>query len=284
MKNSLKITLAESAGFCFGVRDALAVAESLDPKKEDIYILGKLIHNPQVISRLEQKGIKSIDSIDNLDKGTIVISAHGVPDSTIEKARAKGLKIIDTTCPLVKSVHNIGKVMEKRDLQVVIYGEKGHTEVKGTKGNLKKAMVVSSLKEIDDLDRGKDYAVISQTTNNVQDFKAVREKFETDFKNAKVIDTICQPTKVRQSSAIELAKKSDIMIVVGGYISANTRNLAVRCSELTETHHIETADELRKEWFVDKENVGVTAGASTPDYLINDVIEKINGFDKDNKQ
>ena len=276
----MNVTLAKSAGFCFGVRDALTVAEGLDPKKEDIYILGKLIHNPQAIKRLEEKGIKSIDSIDKVEKGTIVISAHGVPDSTIEKAKAKGLKIIDTTCPLVKSVHNIGKIMEKRELQVVIYGEKNHTEVKGTKGNLKKPIVVSNIEEVDKLDKDKNYAIISQTTNNVQDFQQIKNKFESDFKSAKVIDTICQPTKERQSSALELAKNSDIMIVVGGYISANTRNLAVRCSEFTETHHIETANELEKEWFKGKGNVGVTAGASTPDYLIKDVMDKIKELDK----
>ena len=275
----MKISIAEYAGFCFGVKRAIDQIEKLNKNnKKNIYVLGKLIHNPQVIKDLEKKGVKSIEieNIDNLNKNsTIIISAHGVPDNLITKLKKKGFKIIDSTCPLVKKVHNITKEAEKEGYKIIIFGDKEHTEVKGIKGNLKHAIVISDINEINKLDEKKNYCLVSQTTQDVEKFDKLIKELKKSIKNLKIYDTICIPTKQRQSSSLELAKKSDLMLIVGGKISANTKRLAQRCSEFTQTYHIETEKELKSEWFKNKENIGITAGASTPDYIINKVFNKI---------
>ncbi len=275
----MKITIAENSGFCFGVKRALEEAKKLENKK-NVYVLGKLIHNPQVVKGLEKKGIKSIENIDNLEKGSIVVvSAHGVPDKLIEKLKKEGFDVVDSTCPLVRKVHDITKGAETGGYKVIILGDKEHTEVKGIAGNLKDPVILSDISDTDSLDMEGKYCLVSQTTQNVEKFNKLIDELKILVKDLKVYDTICIPTKQRQQSSVDLAKKSDLMLVLGGKISANTKKLAQRCSEFTETHHIETEEELKKEWFKGKEHIGITAGASTPDYIINKVVDRIeNGF------
>ena len=273
----MKISIAENAGFCFGVRRAIDNIENMKKlNKKNIYVLGKLIHNPQVVKDLENQGVKSIDNTEDIDKDcTIVITAHGVPDKKISEIKEKGFEVIDLTCPLVKKVHNITKQAEKQGYKVIIFGDKDHIEVKGIKGNLKDAIIISNLNDIKKLDPKSKYFLVSQTTQNVTKFNSIVEYLKKLINNMEVCDTVCMPTKKRQSSSVELAKKSDLMIVIGGKISANTKKLAQRCSEFAETKHIETEKELKKEWFKGKNNVGITAGASTPDYIIKKVIDRI---------
>lgn len=270
----MKITIAENAGFCFGVKRALDTINKI--KDKNIYVLGKLIHNPRVIQDLEKKGIKSIENSDNIgENSTIIISAHGIPDKTIEELKNKNLEVIDCTCPLVKKVHNLTKDAEKQGYTIIIFGDKEHTEVKGIKGNLKNTIIISDISEIKNLDKNKKYCLVSQTTQSVEKFNKLVEELKKSIRDLRICDTICIPTKQRQSSSIELAKKSDLMLVIGGKISANTKRLAQICSQLTETYHIETEKELKKEWFKGKEHIGITAGASTPDSIINKVIDRI---------
>ena len=274
----MNITIAENAGFCFGVKRALDQIKKLENKK-NIYVLGKLIHNPQVIEELQNNGISSIENIDNIgniDKqSTIVISAHGIPDNTITDLKEKGFNVIDSTCPLVTKVHNITKQKEKEGYTIIIFGDTDHTEVKGIKGNLKNPIIISDLNQKNSFDKNNKYCLVSQTTQNVEKFNKLIEELTKSIKNMEVYDTICIPTKKRQSSSVDLAKKSDLMLVIGGKISANTKKLAQRCSEFATTYHIETEKELKKEWFQGKEHIGITAGASTPQYIIDNVVKKI---------
>ncbi|MBW2974287.1 4-hydroxy-3-methylbut-2-enyl diphosphate reductase [Candidatus Woesearchaeota archaeon] len=269
----MNIKLAEEAGFCFGVKRALDRVDRIKDK-DDVYVLGRLIHNPQVIGELKKQGVRFIEDIDEINHGTLVISAHGVSDRIMRGAREKNLDIIDTTCPLVTNVHNITRDLEKQGYRVMIFGDRKHTEVRGVMGNLKDPIVISDISEIQGMEEGR-YALVSQTTNNVAEFEEISRMLKDRIKGLVIKDTICSATKLRQESAKRLARESDLMIVIGGYNSANTRSLASICSGITETRHIENADELRKEWFEGKENIGVSAGASTPENVIREVIDRI---------
>ena len=272
----MNVKLAEESGFCFGVKKALDRIKNIE-NKEEVYVLGKLIHNPQVIYQLKELGVRFVDDVDKVESGTLVISAHGVSDGVIEKARDKGLNIVDTTCPLVRNVHNITKELEKTGYRIIIFGDREHTEVKGIQGNLRGPLILSNIGELDNVPDGK-YALVSQTTQDVLKFNEISEKLKSKIKDLVISDTICSATKLRQENAKKLAEEVDLMIVVGGYNSANTKRLRYICSQIIETKHIENFGELKKEWFKDKKNVGIAAGASTPESVIKEVMDKINSF------
>ncbi len=269
----MNIKLARESGFCFGVKKALDRISSIKDK-ENVYVLGKLIHNPQVIEELKKQGIKFIEDIGEITQGTLLISAHGVSDKTLEKAKQKNLKIIDTTCPLVKNVHNITKNLEKQGYRIIIFGDKDHTEVKGIKGNLNAPIIISNIGELDNLEQGK-YALVSQTTQDIVKFNEISAKLKNKIKDIVISDTICSATKSRQENAKKLAKEVDLMLVIGGYNSANTKRLKDICEKIVETKHIESSKELKQEWFKNRNNIGITAGASTPESIIKEVIGKI---------
>ncbi|MBD3164597.1 4-hydroxy-3-methylbut-2-enyl diphosphate reductase [Candidatus Woesearchaeota archaeon] len=268
-----KIELAHEMGFCFGVKRAIDEINKLD-KTKGVYVLGNLINNPTVVKELEEQGVSMIDAYRGIDKGIIVITAHGIKDSRIQDIKSKGLKVIDLTCPLVKKVHEITKKEEKKGRKILIFGDEEHTEVKGIAGNLHNYSIISDIQNIDKQDL-ECSTVVSQTTRSVEKFSEISNALKKRGKDIRVIDTICAATKNRQESAIALAKKSHIMIVIGGKISSNTKRLKETCSQYCETRHIETEKEIRSEWFFDKENIGITAGASTPDRIISKVVQRI---------
>ncbi|MCK5282255.1 MAG: 4-(cytidine 5'-diphospho)-2-C-methyl-D-erythritol kinase [Nanoarchaeota archaeon] len=270
-----RIELAKEMGFCFGVKRAIEEINKID-NNGNLYVLGKLIHNPQVISQIEERGIKMIDDFNDIDEGTIVISAHGVADKVIEEIKAKGLKVIDLTCPLVKKVHDITKEEEKKGRKIIVFGDKDHTEVKGIIGNLSNYRVISDMGDLSKEDLNCKLTIVSQTTRETDKFQEISRKINDINKDTEIRDTICIATKERQSSSIELAKKSDIMIVIGGKISSNTKRLEEVCGKYCETRHIETEKELNNGWFVDKEKIGITAGASTPDWIIKAIHKKVS--------
>jgi len=281
-----EIILAENAGFCFGVRRAIEAVEILphEPSR-NIYILGQLVHNPQVVEKLKEKGIIVIerDQLHIPNPGdTVVITAHGVPESLIQEAKNRGFNVIDTTCPLVTLVHNKGRELESKGYKVLLYGNPHHVEVKGTTGNLRDVTVVNEFIPIEQLEDYDKVALISQTTMAVSDFEEIQEKVKEKYAEKadfKIVDTICNPTKVRQSSAKELAPKVDLMVVIGGKNSSNTKHLYEVCSKHTQAVHIERSEELSPDLFNGKQKIGVTAGASTPDWVIQEVIERIRSFD-----
>jgi (E)-4-hydroxy-3-methyl-but-2-enyl pyrophosphate reductase/4-diphosphocytidyl-2C-methyl-D-erythritol kinase len=269
-----KIEKAKEIGFCFGVKRAIEDVKEIGKLKK-VYVLGKLIHNPQVISKLENDGIKMIDEFKDIKDGTIVISAHGINDKTIDEIKKSKLELVDLTCPLVKKVHDITKEAEKRGRKIIVYGDEEHTEVRGIVGNLKSYKVIRSADELNEDDLKCRLTLISQTTKELDKFQDVAENIKKAAKDVEVKDTICFTTKERQKSSMELAKKSDIMIVIGGRMSSNTARLAESCARFCETKHIESEKELKTEWFFDKEAIGITAGTSTPYGLIDVVVQKL---------
>lgn len=269
-----KIGLAKEMGFCFGVKRAIEEINKISKGKK-VYVFGRLIHNPQVIARLEKQGMIMIDDFRDIKEGTIVISAHGIADKIIEEIKDKGLEIVDLTCPLVKKVHDITKEAERKGNKIIVFGDEEHTEVKGIVGNLKNYKVIKNISELTGGDLNCRLTLVSQTTRDVKKFGQIAKKIKEINKNAEIKDTICLATKDMQKSSIELAKKADIMIVIGGKMSSNTVRLKEICSQYCETKHIETEKELKTDWFLDKEIVGITAGASTAHNTINKVKERI---------
>ncbi|HZX44485.1 MAG TPA: 4-hydroxy-3-methylbut-2-enyl diphosphate reductase [Candidatus Nanoarchaeia archaeon] len=269
----MNVRVAGESGFCFGVRKAIERVKDIKDKS-NVFVAGKLIHNPQVIGSLEREGVRFVDSIEGVGDGILVVSAHGLPDNVIEKAREQGLEIIDTTCPLVKNVHNITKDLERQGARIIIFGDKNHTEVKGIVGNLTNPIVISDISEIKDIPDG-NYALVSQTTQEIGNFNLIGNELKKSFPDSLVSDTICSATKLRQRSAEELAHMSELMIVIGGKDSANTKRLALICSRITDTKQIERIEDVQREWFLGKTNIGVSAGASTPQEVIKDIVEYI---------
>ena len=283
----MKIILAKKAGFCFGVKRAMKLAfEAANESQKTIYSLGPLIHNPQQVELLSQKGVYEISKLDSLKSGDVlIIRSHGTTPSTINEAKAKDLNIIDATCPFVVNAQKLAQSLNNEGYQVVIVGEGDHPEVIGLMGFAEdKAWVINKASDVQKLPNAKRIGVIAQTTQSFSNFQGVICSLLEKCDEIKVFNTICHATAQRQEGAIELAKNVDIMIVVGGYNSANTSRLASLCKESgVTTYHIETAKELDESWLAGIEIIGITAGASTPDWIIDEVINKIKMLDDHNK-
>ena len=271
-----KITVAKSAGFCFGVKNALDLVLK---QKEKTNIFGFLIHNSQVVEELNQRGINSIEKLEDATANTIVITAHGVSDSVRGEIKKQGFNIIDATCPLVKALHEKAKLLEKQGCFIIILGDKEHIEVRGIADNLTDKLILQDAADLNKnaaLIRSKEkIGIVVQTTQDLEEVTLIVNEIKKLNPPSIFYNTICSATKERQQEAKELAKNSDIMIVIGGHHSANTNRLAQICSKITETKHIETANELKPEWFKNKEAIGVTAGASTPEKIIKETLSKI---------
>lgn len=267
----VNIYLAASAGFCFGVARAIDIAKQTVGERR---ILGDLVHNPLVVQQLAASGAAVVQSIEQVPLGKVLITAHGISDSIIAAAKAKGLEVVNTTCPLVGTVYYFARKFEAEGYEVVIVGNPNHVEVKGIAGNVQHATVVQTEADVQQL-KGKKVGVVSQTTNEPAYFKRMVEAIKTVAGEMVSQDTICFPTKDRQRAAIELAQKVQVMVVIGGRKSANTKHLHELCGRYTLSHWIEFPEELQSEWFVGKGEIGVTAGASTPQELIEQTMERI---------
>jgi len=273
----MKVHLAEHAGFCFGVKRAIDIATKLIGQ-ENVYTLGPLIHNPQVIEDLEKNGIRCIEDLTEIPGGKVIIRAHGVPPQIMRKAQESGLEVIDATCPYVKKVHSLTQELQEKKYQVIIFGEKEHPEVIGVRGNSENAIVIENLEEAQKLGSYESMGVVSQTTQSREKFETLIEELKNHAKNLTVYNTICDATEKRQQSATDLAKKVDLMIVLGGLNSGNTRRLAELCNKETTTIHVEKFSDIEKKVLEGKETVGITAGASTPDYLIKELIRELEVY------
>ena len=302
----MEIMVAKHAGFCFGVKKAIEIAEETAAKNKGkkTYVYGQLVHNERVIDDLQKKGIEFVDDIENIPKGAVtVLRAHGEPGTTYQKLKLKNIdksdNLNDATCPLVTLVHNIAIKLKNNGYEVIIFGKKSHPESIGTSYHIrgKDTFIVENSEDaafvvahINKNNFGK-VAIISQTTMSVTGYKEliqnINDAFDNKFENLHLslkdmsrpfvfVDTICNPTKQRQSDTEEIAKKADVMVVIGGKNSSNSKELAAKSKELgVETYFIQSADQVEKNWFDGKKNVGVTAGASTPDVTINEVVDKI---------
>lgn len=278
----MEIRIAENCGFCYGVKRAVNMAQDTSDQLERSYTLGPIIHNPQVVSNLEEHGVYAVDSLDEIPGGTVIIRSHGVGPAVYEEATDKGLKVVDATCPHVKKAQQDAKSVIDSGMSLVILGEKKHPEVISI--NLwaqNKGIVIETEEEAKILPFVGNRGVVVQTTFSQFKFQSIIDILEEKTQNLKVFKTICTATQERQNSAVELAKTVDLMIVVGGKNSGNTNRLAEVCRDVgCTTYHIETAAELQLDWFNHVQTVGVTAGASTPDWIIKEVIDTMNEFEQ----
>ncbi|MDP4093136.1 MAG: bifunctional 4-hydroxy-3-methylbut-2-enyl diphosphate reductase/30S ribosomal protein S1 [Bacillota bacterium] len=281
----MDIIIARTAGFCFGVDKAVKTIEDLVDKKEKrIYTLGPIIHNEQVVDRLNKKGVDVLDNVDNnKGRGFLVIRTHGITEELAEKLEKSDFDIIDATCPHVKKIHFLVKEKYTEEYNIVIVGDKEHPEVKGTNGWCdNKAFIVDNEEDADKVVPGeKGICVVAQTTITREKWEKINKYLNKKFENVIKFDTICNATITRQKEAEELAGKVDAMIVIGGRNSSNTRKLYDICKKKCNwTIVIETSDELPS-FDVGKINkIGITAGASTPDWIIKEVIEKMDELNK----
>jgi (E)-4-hydroxy-3-methyl-but-2-enyl pyrophosphate reductase len=273
------IKLAQTAGFCMGVRRAVDIVLDITRNKgaEKIYTYGPLIHNPQTIELLEQRGIIPVETIDDIDGGTIVIRAHGISLEERQRIKEKGLTIIDATCPKVAKVQAIIRKHAAQGYDVVIVGDRDHPEVTGLLGySSGRGTVITHPGDVEGLPPMKKVCVVAQTTQNSDEYGVMVEKIKKRFADTVAFDTICDSTEMRQEEIRNLASQMDAMVVVGGKNSANTKRLAEISEETgTPTFYVETADELDRDLINGYENIGVSAGASTPNWIIDGVITYI---------
>ena len=274
----MKVSLASALGTCFGVKDAINLA--LEPQfKGDLTIVGQLVHNRQVNESLKKNGVSVVDGADALDQiktRKVMITAHGAAEKMKKKLTDAGLVVFDASCPLVMRVHNTIKSMVDKNYFPVVIGQEDHVEVKGIVGDLDDYVVVGSEGDLEKLRAtGKrKFGIVSQTTQQVEKVEHLVGKIRKMdcVDDVAFVNTICQPTRDRQIAVGDLADQVDLMIVIGGYNSSNTKKLVQVCNEKNvEAHHVEASSQLDQQWFINKKHVGITAGTSTPEYIINDV-------------
>jgi 4-hydroxy-3-methylbut-2-enyl diphosphate reductase len=280
---TVEIYIADHAGFCFGVERAVGLVEDTSKEKTGVYTLGPIIHNPQIVSKFAESGVGVCNSPEEVNEdNTVVIRSHGITKETYSQLDDRKVEVVDATCPFVKKAQKSAKKLGDGGSTVVVYGEKDHPEVKSIVSFIDSDyVIVSNPEEAEQLENKDSYALVAQTTQNSESFDKIAEILETKCDSLTVKNTICNATSLRQASAIELAKNVDTMIVIGGKNSGNTTRLFEICKEICKnTHHIETKDELNKTIFDDSRKVGITAGASTPAYLVEEVIEFLKEVSK----
>jgi len=278
---SVKIEKAAGTGFCFGVKRAITILEKTAKERGSVETLGAVVHNKQVLQRLETVGVKVADSIDKVQGKILAIGAHGVGPEIEAKIHARNLNVIDTTCRSVHRAQAIAERLSKAGFFIVVYGDADHPEVKGILAWANgKGIATKDAKDIAKLNPlPKRIGVLSQTTGIPASFiDFVKGLLDTAFSRDSelhVVDTICYDIRRRQASAQKLAEKVDLMFVVGDHTSANTNRLAELCKKLTKTYLIETADEIKPNWLKWHNHIGITGGASTAEETINEVLEKL---------
>lgn len=278
---ALEIKKATGIGFCLGVRRAIDILERVTAERVGIETLGAVVHNQQVLRRLDNIGVKVVKSVDGIQGNAVVTSSHGVSPQITEEIRSRNIEVIDTTCPFVKRAQVAARRLSESGFYTIVYGDVNHPEVKGILGRVKgKGMATLNADEVilsDKLPRR--LGVLSQTTQIPAGFAEFVRKIvgSPSFKDTelRIIDTICHDIRQRQANALELAKESEIVIVVGGHTSANSHHLVELCSTLTKTYLVETADEIRPSWLKGKHNIGVTSGASTDEQTIDEVVARL---------
>lgn len=274
----MKILRATHLGMCFGVRDAVALALNRS-KQQPVTVLGDLVHNETVLKTLREQGVKIEHQVARVATPDVMITAHGASDTAINALRERGLNVIEATCPLVHAAHRALSQLVAEGFHPVIIGKRDHVEVRGMTEDLAEFDVVLDEADVVKLAGHSRIGVVAQTTqpiDKVQHLVAlIRDRFPSS--EVRFADTVCQPTKQRQTAAIELARQCDVVIVIGGAHSNNTRELVATCSRHCErVHHVQSAGDLRSIWFLEHDTIGVTAGTSTPDETIRAVEHWLN--------
>jgi len=278
----IHVHIARRVGFCYGVKRALEIASQvLKRSKGLVYTLGPLIHNPQVVEELEKAGIKICHHPEEIQPpGYLIIRSHGLHPEIVQQMREKGLEIVDATCPIVKRVQRLSQQLRDEGYSIVVVGENNHPEVMGILGYAgEKLMVISGAEEVRKLPRTRRLGIIAQTTQDLGNFQRVINELIPRVEELKVFNTICTYTTWRQKETTILAKKVELMLVVGGKNSANTRKLAEISRLLgVPTYHIETAEEIEPNWLAGKRKIGLTGGTSTPAKALFQVVDRLQAI------
>ena len=279
----MKLILAKSAGFCFGVKRATNMAFAAAETHDCICSLGPIIHSPQLVGKLEEMGVKVVDNVGEIGAGAVIIRSHGVTADELDRIGALPLEIVDATCPFVKKAQEHASMLSQEGYTVILVGEEEHPEVQGIISYARsgEVYVVPDQQKAEVLPERKKMGVVAQTTQSFENLRQVVDVCLNKSKELRVFNTICDATSVRQNEARSIAGQVDLMLVIGGFNSANTNRLSQLCSEIQpRTYHVETAEQIDPEWFRGIEVVGITAGASTPRWIIDEVVELVADLNK----
>jgi 4-hydroxy-3-methylbut-2-en-1-yl diphosphate reductase len=274
---ALTVRRAAHLGMCFGVRDAITLAHAA-ARQNPVTVLGELVHNETVLADLESRGVRFASTPDAVTTDTVLITAHGTSDRMRAALKEDGFKVVESTCPLVHVAHRALRDLVAAGFHPIIIGKREHVEVRGMTGDLDDFNVVLTPEDIAGIEPRPKFGIVSQTTQPIERVRELVALIRSRFPQAEVRfrDTVCQPTKQRQTAAVELAQESDVVIVIGGANSNNTRELVATCSRhCARVHYVQHPRDLRPEWFRHVESVGITAGTSTPDELIDGVEQAI---------
>ncbi len=284
----MKVLVAQKCGFCHGVRNAISVAEKIlahQKGESPVYSFGPIIHNKDEVERLAKVGLKTVDGVQQIQSGTVLIRSHGAAPEQIDRLEEKGLNIVDATCILVKRVQHIAKELANDGYEVVIIGDEDHPEVQAVMGCATDVVVIGDENDLHKLPQNARLGIVCQTTQNPEHFGRVLGAIgRYGFSELKVMNTLCKEAIRRQESAVQLCMQVDIMFVLGGLESANTRRLAELCKKHnSQTFHLQNWNELDKDILYGKNVAGVTAGASTPDWIIAEFVKNLEAFDARSK-
>ncbi len=281
----MKVIVAENCGFCPGVRNAISMAEKVLTQKKNVYSLGPIIHNSDVVQRLAKAGLKTVDSVEQIlplpSGGTVLIRSHGAAPKQIAELKEKGINIVDATCVLVKRVQRIARQLDRGGYKVVVIGDENHPEVQAVVGSASGVVVLADESDLHKLPSNGKLGIVCQTTQSQEHFSRMLGAIgRHGFSELKVINTLCREAIKRQESAVQLCKQVDIMFVLGGLESANTCRLAELCKKYnSQTFHLQNWSEFDKNILFGKKVIGVTAGASTPEWIIAEFVENLAAFD-----
>ncbi len=279
----MTIKKAKTQGFCFGVAITLKKAEETVAARNGgtVTTLGHIVHNPQMVASFEEKGLRNAHSVDEVESGTLFVRAHGLPVEVFEKANAKGLTIVDATCPMVTKIHVQAEKLRAAGYKIVVVGDPNHPEVKGTLSHVPGAWIVQTPEDVDALPRASRVGVVVQSTWSGSGFTEIVRKLSSKYYEVRAVNTICTDTHNRQSEAEDLAQEVEVMVVVGGKTSANTKHLAdLAATKGARSYHIEGPDELQQHWFEGVTVAGLMSGASTPGWLVDRVEEQMEALSR----
>ena len=273
----MKVTVAKDAGYCFGVRDAVNLAYDAAKEYGSVYMLGDIVHNENVVNDLDKAGAKVVNSLDDIpDNKPIMLRAHGTKKDVWQEAKSKKINVIDATCPLVHEIHKEVKKLSEDGRQIIVVGDHGHDEVVAIADQVKNTIIISSIEEAENLKKFKKAGIVSQSTQTIENVQNIISILMKKIFDLHFVNTICYPTKRNQEQIKEMAEINDIMIIIGSFTSANSKRLTMLSKEINvNTYQVTGWKDIKINWFTGCSSVGISAGASTPDYLIQEVRDKI---------
>ncbi len=276
----MKIIIAKNAGYCFGVRDAVNMAYDIAEEKGEVYMLGDIVHNERVVGDLNHAGAKVVESLKDVpENGTVLFRAHGTKNDIWDEAKRMSLDVKDATCPLVHQIHKDVKELYAEGRKIIVIGDHGHDEVVAIADQVPKTIIVSSVEEAKKLKRIRKAGIVSQSTQAIENVQDIIKILMTKVFDLRFVNTICYPTKRNQEQIKDLAGIVDVMIIIGSFTSANSKRLTLLSEKINKnTYQVTSVNDIENKWFDKCNSVGISAGASTPDYLIEEVRSKLSSL------